>query len=113
MSIEQSDVIDTIGVERLSGKLILTIADHLSWDDEKNHILLLQEKLNTYLRFVESGEVLVSYPDAAGRNVVIDLVCKHAMTEAGRLFVKEAEPILRGAGVELRWRLFPEDPDPG
>lgn len=47
------------------------ISDHLDWDDELEHIHALQEKINAYLRFVESGEILGKYPQAAGKTPVI------------------------------------------
>ena len=77
MSIDQTNVVDAIGVDNATGDVVLTIADHLEWTGSDNeHLLLLQEKLNTYLSFVESGELLEAYPDAKGRTVLIDVVCK-------------------------------------
>jgi len=46
MSIEDQDSVDVIGVNE-SGIVVLTISDHLKWDDD--HLYLLQEKINTYL----------------------------------------------------------------
>lgn len=53
---------------------MLTISDHLDWDNEQGHLRTLQEKLNLYLAFIESGELLVKYPQAAGRHRRIDVV---------------------------------------
>ena len=64
MSIEQTDLIDIISIDRLTGETILTISDHLDWSDSEAHLLLLQNKLNRYLAFVESGEIFRSYPKA-------------------------------------------------
>jgi hypothetical protein len=51
MTIEQIQVVDFIGIDAI-GRAILTISDHLSWDDVKAHFFTLQEKLNAYLRFI-------------------------------------------------------------
>jgi hypothetical protein len=52
MSIDRTDTIDFATIDNVSGDLWLTISDHLPWDEnEENHLLLLQNKLNTYLRF--------------------------------------------------------------
>ncbi len=64
MSIEQTDLVDIISIDRMTGEVILTISDHLDWSDCGAHLLLLQSKLNRYLAFVESGEILQSYPKA-------------------------------------------------
>lgn len=71
MSIEQTDVIDIISTDRLTGHVVLTITDHLDWTDSTAHQMLLQTKLNRYLAFVESGEILESYPNA--KDVPIEL----------------------------------------
>jgi hypothetical protein len=74
MSIKQSDIIDIIGTERMTGEVVLTIGDHLDWSDSVAHQLLLQTKLNRYLAFVESGEILRSYPNAEGRRITFNVV---------------------------------------
>src|SRR6266540_2021756 len=66
MSISETDKIDVIGIDSASGDVILTVSDHLDWEDVGTHLLQLQEKLNTYLAFIESGEMLESYPKSAG-----------------------------------------------
>ena len=77
MSIEDYQIIDLIGIDKDSNECVLTISDHLDWE-ESNHMLLLQEKLNNYLAFIESGEIVDTYPDSKDKNIRIDLVLKHA-----------------------------------
>ena len=60
MSIEQTDLIDIISVDQLTGETILTVSDHLDWSDSPTHLRLLQNKLNRYLAFVKSGEIFQS-----------------------------------------------------
>lgn len=72
MSVDQINVVDFIGVDNSTGHVVLTITDHIEWiDGDSEHLLLLQEKLNTYLSFVESGEILETYPDAKDRPVLL------------------------------------------
>lgn len=99
MSIEQVNTIDAIGIGNDSGKVVLTVSDHLEWDDE--HLLLLQEKLNAYISFIESGELFDAYPDAKGRLAVINIVCKYSLNQRGLDFVGRLKNILDGAGIEL------------
>lgn len=49
MSIDQSETVDIIS-QAPDGTVVLTISDHLEWDAENEHLLLLQEKLNSYFR---------------------------------------------------------------
>ena len=53
LSIEQTDVVDFMGIDKLTGEIVLTISDHLEWNDaDEEHLWLLQEKINAYLRFI-------------------------------------------------------------
>ena len=104
MSVEQVDVIDFIGVESSSGKLVLTISDHLDWDQEGEHLLTLQEKLNTYIAFMESGQILKAYPNAAGRSVTIDVAMRTPPPPSGMTssFFEKVRTLLEGMDLELR-----------
>lgn len=104
MSIEERNTIDAIGIEGATGKVILTISDHMSWDDEYAHLLLLQAKLNTYLGCIESGELVSLYPAAAGREVAIDIVCQYSRPAIADQFLRQADELIRRAGYELRLR---------
>jgi len=106
MSVEKAGVIDAIGVEKNSGKVILTISDHLGWEDESGHLSTLQAKLNSYLAFIESGEMLESYPDARGRDVIIDVVGKDLPTPNAERFLEKAGKELARAGLVLRFKVL-------
>ena len=79
MSIDQRNVIDFIGTRHTDGRCTLTISDHLPCDDPE-HILKLQDKLNDYLAYIESGEIYKVRPDAKGREIEIEVVCKYLPT---------------------------------
>lgn len=107
MTVESTNIVDAIGVDDATGNVVLTITDHLEWAETDNeHLLLLQEKLNTYLSFVESGEILKAYPNAKGRAVLIDVVCKYPLNHHAQDFYKRVASIIEGAGIKLRNRSF-------
>lgn len=105
MSVDQTDVVDGIGVDSVSGKVVLTISDHLEWSED-DHLLQLQEKVNTYLSFVETGELLNSYPDAKGRDVLINVVCKYPPDDRAVGFLRRVANIVDGAGIKFGYHLF-------
>jgi hypothetical protein len=110
MSIEQIDVVDFVSIDKNSGDAWLTISDHLTWDrNEGEHLLLLQNKLNTYLRFIESGEVLKKFSETEGRRMVINLVGQFPLSERASLFVEKASAAVSGAGFKLQFKLFRSD----
>lgn len=59
--------------------------------DDTEHISLLQAKLNSYLRFVESGEIYQSYPNAEGRQILIDIVGKYSLNNIEEFFEYTSE----------------------
>ncbi len=105
MSVDQTEVVDAIGVDNASGDVVLTITDHLEWGSNE-HLLLLQEKLNTYLSFVESGEILSTYADAKGRDVLINVVCKYPPDESAINFLSQLGSIIDGAGIKFKYQLI-------
>ena len=54
MSVVESGAVDGIGLaENETMKMLIT--DHLDWQDEYKHLLILQEKINAYIGFCESA----------------------------------------------------------
>jgi hypothetical protein len=102
VSVEQTDVVDIVGIDRETGHVVLTISDHLDWSDSVEHQSILQKKLNTYLDFVESGEILEQYPKSKNRPVVFRVVFRVPPDEAGRAFVARAREVIESAGFTLQ-----------
>ena len=111
MSVDQPKVIDFIGVDKTSGEVTLTITDHLDWSNSQEHQIILQDKINCYLAFIESGEILESYPDSKGRPVAIKVVLKYKPDQEGREFLARAKEVIESAGFSLRHELFAESYD--
>lgn len=109
MSVVDRQKIDVIGLETVSGKVVLTVADDLDWSDENLHLTALQEKLNTYLSFIESGEVNEAFPESVGRRIVIAIVSKFALTEEGLKFLERARSIIEASGIELRHKVLRDE----
>jgi hypothetical protein len=110
MSIEDTDTVDFISVSP-DQRVVLSISDHLEWDSENRHLLQLQQKLNAYLRFIESGEMLEKYPDAAGRPITIQLVTLHEPdTTDAHEFLARVRRTLAQSGYSLIVKRNPGDP---
>jgi len=108
MTVEQTNVVDAIGVERESGKVILTISDHLDWSEEDQHLSVLREKINTYVRFIEAGELKEVFPDSIGRKPVIEVFTKYELSPDASRFLLNATKNLEQRGIELRSRVLPD-----
>jgi hypothetical protein len=105
--VDDPGVVDAISTDRTTGEVVLTIADHLQWDDHNEHLLALQEKINRYLGFIEAGKLLENYPPSRGKPVRIDVVCKYRPSEEGERFLTLAAEMIGKAGRSLIWRRWP------
>ena len=109
MAIEQVNEIDLIGIDIQTDSVVLSIIDGVSWENEHDHLILLQRKISTYLSFVESGEIFSSYPDAEGRLVVIKVYAKHDIPKKGIDFLEKASYVIQEAGFNLQWQILGTD----
>ncbi|WP_291587439.1 DUF6572 domain-containing protein [Comamonas sp. UBA7528] len=100
MTVENTSIVDAIGTDKATGAVYLTITDHLHWDTA--HLRLLQEKINLYLGFIESGEIYASFPNAKGAPLVIDVFTKLRPSEDAVRFLKQAEAVVASYGASLR-----------
>jgi hypothetical protein len=111
MAIDQTDVIDFIGIDPKTDAAILYISDHLEWteDDQSNklHMFLLQEKINAYLRFIESGEIYQSYPKASGREIMIKVLMKYQLSQEARILSEKIRTFLFNAGHNIEFEHRP------
>lgn len=107
MTVKQTEIVDWLGLEKDTDSIILTIVDDLDWSNETDHLLALQEKLNTYLAFVESGEVFDRLSDTVGSQVPRDtpikvsILAKYPPTSRAEAFLDHARGAFEGAGFIL------------
>ena len=94
MSVIDTDSIDAIGLEKEAQRVFLSIIDSLVWDADNVHLFTLQEKINTYLYFIESGELLKALPDSKGFDIAIELMLKHMPTSEAITFFDKTSQIL-------------------
>jgi hypothetical protein len=106
MSVENGRTVDAVGVDKMSGQVILTIADELDWEEEQIHLVLLQDKINTYLSFIESGELIEANPDARDRKAVISVVGKYKPTADAIRFFLQIQDVVEPIGIGFRFDEF-------
>jgi hypothetical protein len=108
MAVDDGGTIDMMSFDKANGDVVLTISDHLDWSEPFEHQELLQRKFNTYLAFVENGELVRQYPEAKERPVVFRVVFKFKPEKEGRLFLERARQVIESAGFRLRHELCAE-----
>lgn len=105
MSIDQTDKVDFISTSP-DNKVVLTISDHLEWDDEGAHLLLLQRKLNAYIKFIEGGQIYENYPKARNSQLIISLKLKFEPNKTGLEFLTQCAKLIIEIGVGFEWTVF-------
>ncbi len=109
MAVEDFDEIDDI---RLSANNTwnLIIEDELDWEDSYLHASAIQNKLKTYLYFIESGQLLKAFPDAEGQPITI---CLRSMSPAPDKFYNEMNTqitdLLAVKGLGFSWEFAVSD----
>ncbi|WP_240903770.1 DUF6572 domain-containing protein [Chengkuizengella sediminis] len=105
MSVQNIREVDAIGIDNLTGYVTLAIFDSLDWNNEEEHLLLLQEKLNMYLSFLESGEVYSVYEQAKGRDFEIKIHFKNNIPQSCRDFLNNVTEVISKAGFHLNYKV--------
>ncbi|MEQ4675884.1 DUF6572 domain-containing protein [Providencia vermicola] len=107
MSIEDLNKIDLITVtcdDVDPSQVILVITDHLQWSEfTDEHLYKLQEKINKYIEFVESGEMLEKYPDALDKDIIFKIFFKYKIPHECIEFVKRVREILLTIKIQLTY----------
>ena len=102
MSVEDLDRVDFVSLSAAQDTVKLTISDHLDWEDPKQHLGILQEKIYRYVDFVESGELWRTYPKAIGRTtVVIQIRLAHPPVGSAEDFFRQIGSYLAQGGIKL------------
>jgi len=109
MSVMDKKIIDFIGVDKKNNNLVLTITDHLKWRQETDdvHLLFMQNKINYYLAFIESGEVNDYFKPEDYNKFVIRVTAKYPFNSDCVKFFNLCKPIINDAGIELEWEISP------
>jgi len=104
MAVDNPCVIDIVSQEPC-GSFVLIISDHLDWLDSISHQRILQAKINRYLTFIKSGQILDQFPDAKDRKVAIRVVAKYEPDVAGLQFFERVKNAVAQTGLEFLWHV--------
>lgn len=92
MSIDQTTVIDAVAIDRERNVLFLLLTDPLPWKDrpdcrEYDYLMLLQEKINAYLSYLETTQYQRQYPDQTFDLTVIEIRFQYDITDNFQKFL--------------------------
>ena len=107
MSILDTGTIDAIGIDKVSGDVVLNISDHLEWLEESSHLKALEDKVNAYLGYLESEQLVEDIPDAKGRRATIAVYQQFAPTETAKHVLEKLQSTLAAHGIGFTFASLP------
>lgn len=106
MAIDNVNVIDGIGIDREGKILRLLMTDHFPWSNEASlseydHLMLLQEKINGYIAYLESKQYEKQYPGKIFQLAVIEIHFKYDITDNCEKFLNTVQNQVGGYGIKI------------
>lgn len=108
MSVVDDNTVDGIALTDDNEGIVLLLSDHLDWDDEYNHLLILQEKLNAYIYFLEEKQYEEIYSNANIVYGIIDIHFLHKITKNVKKFLKSVQVQLEELGITMQYSITEE-----
>lgn len=105
MSLDATNEIDAVGIDKDTDIVVLSILDSWTWDNAQQHLQALQDKINAYFAFVESGEIYSVYPNAAMKSIRIEIIGRDQLPTAAISFLERASVVGTQLGLEIRHRV--------
>lgn len=99
MSVIEKNKIDGIGKSKDNKKIVMMISDHMNWDNEYEHLIILQDKINAYIHFIENGQVAQMYPNF--NEYVIMIYFKIKISEKCWQFIQTVNYQLKSDKIQI------------
>lgn len=105
MSVMESRQVDGIATTEGNKTLVLLITDHLDWNDEYNHLIILQDKINSYIEFIELGQYrdIEQYKGLNIKKFVIEISFKNEPTEKCLKFISSVNNQLNKLNIIVNY----------
>ena len=107
MAIDNPNVIDGMAIDKERNILVLLLTDHLAWEGEEalseyDHLNLLQDKINSYISFLESEQYKENYPAESFAMAVIEIHFKYSITENCEKFLNAVQNQIGELGIKIK-----------
>ncbi len=99
MSLRKTEIIDFVSINATDNMIVLSIADDEGWANEDKHIDLLEEKINTYLYYVDSNGIWADFPDCKGKKIKIDVILRKKIPTVGKEFLEHCKKSVLKYGI--------------
>jgi len=104
-TVNDTNKVDLIGIDKECNYVNLEIIDPLTWEQESEHLSLLQKKINLYLSFIESGDIYEVKPEAKDKKIFIQIVFEYELSNNAIKFLFTVANILYDAGYKFGYTI--------
>lgn len=96
MALDNTKIIDGIAIDKNSKSVCLLLTDHLAWSgndalSEYDHLMLLQDKMNAYISYLETRQYEEQYPEEEIVMATIEIHFKYDITENCEKFLNTVQ----------------------
>ena len=108
MSIIDNRTIDGAALTDDKGILLL-LTDHLDWSDEYQHLMMLQDKINAYITFLEEKQYEEIYKEAEIIYGIIEIHFLYNLTDNAKKFLQVAQNQIAELGIKIQYCVSQEE----
>lgn len=102
MSITDKEQIDGIAYDSDEEALILLLTDHLGWENEYEHLIMLQDKINNYISYCETKQYLQIFKCERIIKAVLDIRFLNEPTKNAIDFLQLVQNNVGQLGIKIR-----------
>lgn len=106
MAVDQTDVIDMIGVDKKTNDIIMTISDHISWENAEYHLGLLEDKINLYLTYIECDDFKNQFSYSGKEKIIINIVGKFSFPNEAKAYLGQINKLLKKINVRVESNFY-------
>ena len=103
MSVVDSKTVDGAALTNDKNGIILLITDHVDWRDEYEHLVMLQEKINAYISFLENKEYEDIYRGETIMYGIIEIHFLYTLTANEERFLQSVQDQVAELGVKIQY----------
>lgn len=111
MSVVDNKTVDGVALTDDKNGIILLISDHVDWRDEYQHLLMLQEKINVYISFLEEKQYEDIYKGEGITYGIIDIHFLYSLTANAEKFLQSVQNQVAELGVTIQYCVSQEGTD--
>ena len=111
MSVVDNKTVDGVALTYDKNGIVLLITDHVDWSDEYQHLVMLQEKINVYITFLEQKQYEEIYKGEEIAYGVIEIRFLHNLTINAKKFLQSVQNQVAELGIKIQYSVSQEEID--